>query len=691
MFIIQGFFFTHLWCTICSILAKVFEKYERHEIGKLFDILRIPVYLFMIFEAHFYELNYLAAVVAKQGKAESSYGSEANSSYGTEDDAYRFLGGAAPAPSYVGENPGLIFKNSCPTNTLMLSEIQIWLELRIFYSYVITGILFLVINMFKKLAKKHKHQVEEEAIGDADFLERYSHQQEDFSLQTFELVTTLGMVIAKVTAINPDRFWIGKAEGSYVLPLVLIVVAGLISSMETITIWKLFSFSGERKIHIGCHLAKFVFAIAAVILVIMNNGKEIEFGYWVITAFWVIFAQTIYRILVACFCPRKEHEDNLENKVTTDAQADLKDTEFEGGQQHFEGGESDDAGEDVEPRGMQLDTERALREDESVKTPRARAGSESFSLNRSNKNNSSLNFKKNKTRRQADPRLSSDAFDGGKQVNDALAGARNDLAATPEEDNRIASEGKHGEHDGHGDHGVHLNEDFYAISFLSFKKDIEIEFKVSRKLQGRNFYACLWIFLVQMSLIGLIFKTVVLDQEKFLIYTPNVEVYIARFLASLLLHMELIEDVKQGLTMLHYMNNHPDQFSNTVIPFWIALMQSTGGFIAELTNLFMLSTRVSVEYCITFFVAFHVLVAVDNIYAESLSDFPLKEAVEHPLHFENKKIAFKDRSTGQKFVRVLYVVLNGLYNSVYYYFTPFAVNFVPYFVPGDLYSYYGGY
>ena len=150
-------------------------------------------------------------------------------------------------------------------------------------------------------------------------------------------------------------------------------------------------------------------------------------------------------------------------------------------------------------------------------------------------------------------------------------------------------------------------------------------------MQGRNFYACLWIFLIQMTLIILIFKSVVFDQEHFVIVTPNVSVYITRFLTSMILHMELIGDVKQGMMMIHYLNTHPEKFSSTWIPFIIAFMQFFGGFVAEFTNLFMLATRTSVEMCITFFVAFHVLTAIDNIYAEGMSDLHLKDAVEEPL------------------------------------------------------------
>ena len=68
------------------------------------------------------------------------------------------------------------------------------------------------------------------------------------------------------------------------------------------------------------------------------------------------------------------------------------------------------------------------------------------------------------------------------------------------------------------------------------------------------------------------FKSVVIDAVDFKIYTPNVQVYICRFIATVLLHMELIEDVKQGLNMIHFLNTHPEKFSNIGIPFCIGMM-----------------------------------------------------------------------------------------------------------------------
>lgn len=100
--------------------------------------------------------------------------------------------------------------------------------------------------------------------------------------------------------------------------------------------------------------------------------------------------------------------------------------------------------------------------------------------------------------------------------------------------------------------------------------------------------------------------------------------------------------------------------------------------------MFMLASRTSVAECITFFVAFHVLTAIDNIYAEGLADFDLLEAVEKPLIYTKASyhIKLEHRSLSQKIYRLVFVSLHTFYLVVYYYFTPFFISFIPYINPG---------
>jgi len=39
-----------------------------------------------------------------------------------------------------------------------------------------------------------------------------------------------------------------------------------------------------------------------------------------------------------------------------------------------------------------------------------------------------------------------------------------------------------------------LSEDFYALTFLSYKKDVAAKYELSSKQQARFFQSCLWVF-----------------------------------------------------------------------------------------------------------------------------------------------------------------------------------------------------
>lgn len=223
---------------------------------------------------------------------------------------------------------------------------------------------------------------------------------------------------------------------------------------------------------------------------------------------------------------------------------------------------------------------------------------------------------------------------------------------------------------------------------MSYYKPGQRVVSMCRETQARNFYACCFVFCVQASLAYFILDYVVFSADHFTIVTPNLQIYLCRFLCSLLLHMELVPDVKQSFWMMRYLNTHPHKFSQQFVPYLIALMQFTGGLLAEITNIFMLSTRESVEECVTFFVAFNILAKIDNIYAESLSNQPLMKVTEQPLVWElsGKSVPFGSRSRLHKWIRINTVLLDRFYYTFYYYFFPFIVNFIPYVWPGGIQS-----
>lgn len=52
------------------------------------------------------------------------------------------------------------------------------------------------------------------------------------------------------------------------------------------------------------------------------------------------------------------------------------------------------------------------------------------------------------------------------------------------------------------------------MAYLGYKKDIAEEYNMNKVQLGRNFYACLWIFVLESILSWLIIKSVVIDRSK---------------------------------------------------------------------------------------------------------------------------------------------------------------------------------
>lgn len=96
----------------------------------------------------------------------------------------------------------------------------------------------------------------------------------------------------------------------------------------------------------------------------------------------------------------------------------------------------------------------------------------------------------------------------------------------------------------------------YSYAFACQTIYIRDKFGITEQLTARNFFAVCFIIGIECTLIAIILKTICFDVDHFQIYTPTVSVYITRFICTLLMHMELIEEVKQGMNMILYLNTH---------------------------------------------------------------------------------------------------------------------------------------
>lgn len=104
----------------------------------------------------------------------------------------------------------------------------------------------------------------------------------------------------------------------------------------------------------------------------------------------------------------------------------------------------------------------------------------------------------------------------------------------------------------------------------------------------------------------------------------NFEVFIARFGCAVALNLKCIPEFAKSLKLMKFVNNNPDEFRQSRIPFIIGLTQFLVNVGAETINVLYLMVFDNVFDCIIHFINMSVIMEVSNIYYSSLMSNELK-------------------------------------------------------------------
>lgn len=207
-------------------------------------------------------------------------------------------------------------------------------------------------------------------------------------------------------------------------------------------------------------------------------------------------------------------------------------------------------------------------------------------------------------------------------------------------------------------------------------------------------------------------------------------VLLPRLMSSIMMHLNVIEEVDQGITMMKYAVNHPFMFipftdrnakdgkerdnndgkgvvnekgmtRRVVMAFALGFFQATVGVIVEILIIYYLSTLTSYLKIICQYVAFVALIKFDNFYSKSIHDHGVKTMQKKNLRIYHRRfMLFKnedeiDELKGDyhrmyinprkdrcclKVLRCIHKVYKIVYTSWGYYFMPLTallLNFSP--------------
>ena len=145
----------HLYCCLAHSLAHILEACEAYEVSKIFDVSRVPLYFYYIYMCHFYEL------------------SQINGNFDAQE--------------------------SCDESQINMRNLWYIVELRVFYGYIIAGILFITVSQLFGINKKFR-EIETLSSEQPDFLEKYHDSLKTFCLFNLPGIGTLIIMIEFFTS-----------------------------------------------------------------------------------------------------------------------------------------------------------------------------------------------------------------------------------------------------------------------------------------------------------------------------------------------------------------------------------------------------------------------------------------------------------------------------------------------------------
>ena len=93
--------------------------------------------------------------------------------------------------------------------------------------------------------------------------------------------------------------------------------------------------------------------------------------------------------------------------------------------------------------------------------------------------------------------------------------------------------------------------DFYALTYVSYLK----KWEVSEDRKQQNFFNCVIIFSMQAVLSFLVGQQIFLDTSQLVV--ADFKLFCARFICTIMLHIQLEPEIRQGIDMLRYMYYYP--------------------------------------------------------------------------------------------------------------------------------------
>ena len=187
------------------------------------------------------------------------------------------------------------------------------------------------------------------------------------------------------------------------------------------------------------------------------------------------------------------------------------------------------------------------------------------------------------------------------------------------------------------------------------------------------------VHLIQLVMILCLWKYIRDETSGFAITVPmTLDMMIARFVASMMMHINVERDVRAGLMMMKFAVNHHDHFTNVYPAFTIAFFLTLLSLIIEVNVMIILTSMQDIFGIILKFVSLTCIATIPKSYYDSLSQHKLLICGGYKLEITKfrKDYPLERASGGVICLRFVQKIMRIFYCSTSFYFMPFMAIFL---------------
>lgn len=154
----------------------------------------------------------------------------------------------------------------------------------------------------------------------------------------------------------------------------------------------------------------------------------------------------------------------------------------------------------------------------------------------------------------------------------------------------------------------------------------------------------------------------------------------ARFIGSMLMHINVEKDVRQGLNMMKYAVNHRENFTQVHPAFFVGFFQFAISLTVEFNVMLILTTLENILSVIMKFVSLASIANIPRLYFNSIQSHKALKFGELviPITKHRKDNPLNGAPLSFKLMRFVYKLFRIIFCSVSFYFMPFlaiGINF----------------